>query len=99
MTALLLALFAQNQPYGDARRIPGDIALEIVEAKLDEGLSYLEGDKSRLARKEVAIRKEHGTVREFVRKALSEVPKGAGDILEEHSLSRCPRPVSKSTPT
>lgn len=80
VTALLLTLFAHNQPYTDARRIPGDIALEIVEAKLDVGLSYLEGDKSRLARKEIAIRKEHGTVREFVHKALGEAPK-TGDIL------------------
>lgn len=69
---ILLTLFGQHQPYGEALKIPCDLLLEIVESQLDEGLSYLEGDSSRLARKSIAITKAHGSVRNMVREELKE---------------------------
>jgi hypothetical protein len=79
-TSLLLTLFHEHQPYIEALRVPGDIILEIVEAKLDEGLSYLEGDNARLARSEVQITKEFGSVKEFVSQAMKEKTR-FGDII------------------
>ena len=69
-TTLLSTLFAENQPYGDALEISCDILLELVETKLDEGLSYLEGDNPRLARKEIELTKEFGSMQNYVREAM-----------------------------
>lgn len=52
--------------------MPGDILLELLEAKLDEGLSYLDGDGPRLARKQIAVTREFGSVSAFVREVLAE---------------------------
>ena len=70
-TNLLTVLFGENQPYSEARTIPCDIVLEIVEMKLDERLSVLDEDKERLARKELAIIKEFGSVAAFSKEILS----------------------------
>lgn len=66
LTAILMVLFAEHQPLSDAERMPCDLALELFETKLDERLSYLEGDGPRLARKEVAIAKEYPSVQDYI---------------------------------
>lgn len=71
-SGLLMTLFAQNQPYDQALKVPCDVILEIVEAKLDEGLSYLEGDNAARARDEIAICKEFGSIEAFVAEAMAE---------------------------
>jgi len=63
-------LFGSSQPYSEARKVPCDVLLELLESKLDEGLSYLEGDKGRLARKQIAAEKEFGSVAEMVREGM-----------------------------
>ena len=69
-TGILLTLFSQNQPYSDALQIPCDVVLEVVESRLDEGLSYLDKDNPRLARKQIAIEKEFGSVEAFVKEGM-----------------------------
>lgn len=66
-----MTLFGENQPYDQAKRIPCDVVLEILESKLDERFSYLDEDKERLARKELAIVKEYGSVQEMSKLVLS----------------------------
>lgn len=74
-TSLLSLLFSLNQPLSEARKVAGDVLLELLESRLDEGLSYLEGDGPRLARKELQIVRKHGSVREFVQEVMSEETK------------------------
>lgn len=59
-----------GMPYSECLDVPCDMVLEIVESKLDEGLSYLEGDRPRLARKQVAAVKAFGSVENMVREAM-----------------------------
>ncbi len=76
-----MGLFAQNQPYSECLRFTCDVVLEIMESRLDEGLSSLEEDKARLARKEIAIRKEHGSVQQFTKATMEEMQKTESAIL------------------
>ncbi|QDT46162.1 hypothetical protein Pan258_01790 [Symmachiella dynata] len=69
-TSLLMVLFSQNQPYTEAMLMPCDTVFELTEAKLDEMLSVLDEEKERLARKELAIVKEHGSVKDLSAKIL-----------------------------
>ena len=69
-TAVLLSLFSQNQPYESALKVPCDVVLEAIRSKLDEGLSYLENDRPRLARKQIEIEKEYGSVAAFSKEAM-----------------------------
>lgn len=69
---MILTLFAQNQPYSEALTVPGDIVLEVVRQQLDESLSTLDDDRPRLARKQVEIELEFGSVAAFVAEALKD---------------------------
>lgn len=71
-TALLLLLFSHSQPLSEARSVSGDILLELLEARLDEGLSSLEKDGPRLARKQVEAVRGFGSVPGMVGEALKE---------------------------
>lgn len=84
-TAILLTLFSQHQPYEHALKIPCDVVLEVIKSRLDESLSYLEGDKGRLARKEIAAQEEFGSVREMVRE-VSELMRNETDTPERATL-------------
>ena len=70
-TAMMMVIFAQNQPLSDAKRFLASEVLELIELRLDENLSSLEDDKSRLARKQVQIVKEFGSVQAFSEEALA----------------------------
>lgn len=74
-------LFGQHQPYGDALNVPCDIVLELIESRLDEGLSTLKGDGPRLARKKIAVTKSHGSVKDFVADQLKKEVTQPSDIL------------------
>ncbi len=65
-------LFAMNQPLSDAEKLTCDVVLELLESKLDEGLSYLEGENPRRARNEIEIKKEFGSVQAMVKEVLAE---------------------------
>jgi len=83
-TWLLLLVASHHQPFSEARRVSCDLLLEILESKLDEGLSTLDENKSRLARKTIAVRKKYGTIKKFVEEEMkTRLPIGAdqGDIL------------------
>jgi hypothetical protein len=67
-----LLTLSQHQPYSEALKLPCDFVLEIIENQLDESISYLEDDKPRLARKQIAVEKEFGSVQSFVREVLKE---------------------------
>jgi len=67
-----MMLFSLNQPLSDAEKLTCDIVLELLESKLDEGLSYLDGEGPRRARNEVEIKKEFGSVAAMVKEALKE---------------------------
>jgi hypothetical protein len=71
LTAILLLLFDHNQPYKDAKRITGDVILELLETKLDEGLSYLDGEGTpRRARETIQIRRAFGSMENFVKEGM-----------------------------
>ncbi len=53
-------------------RIPCDIILELLEAKLDESLSYLEEHNPRLARQEIALIKTFGSYEAFLEESKNE---------------------------
>lgn len=78
---MLAMLFSMGQPYSEALKIPCDILLELIESKLDEGLSHLEKDGPRLARKQIAAVKSHGSVGEFVKATIGEGSTPPGGIL------------------
>lgn len=70
-TSLLLGLFSKNQPYDVARKMRGDLLLEIYESLLDESLVSLEPDQARRAREDVRLTKAYGSVAEYVRQELA----------------------------
>lgn len=72
MTSLLLLLFSHNQPLSEARNVTGDVLIEMIQCRLDEGLSSLEGDKPRLARKQIAAEMAFGSVPGMVQEGLKE---------------------------
>ena len=74
-TVLYSLLFDHHQPYLDAKQITGDMVLELLESKLDEGLSYLEDDNPRRAREEIQIVKEYGSMENFLKEARQKRPK------------------------
>lgn len=80
-TWMLSMLFGMGQPYSEALTVPCDILLELIESKMDEGLSHLEKDGPRLARKQIAAAKSHGSVPAFVKAAMEDENKPPGGIL------------------
>jgi len=70
-TAMMMVIFAQNQPLSDAKQFLACEVLELIELRLDENLSSLEEGKQRLARKQVRIIKEFGSIQEFSEEALA----------------------------
>lgn len=69
-TGILSTLFGYNQPYSDALQLDCETVLELIEMKLDEQLSYLDEEKGRLARKEIAIVDSYGSVAEYTRQMM-----------------------------
>lgn len=69
LTSILSLLFQLNQPYSDALRITADSVLELLEAKLDEGIGSLEKDQAKRAREEIAILREFNGFDSFIKEA------------------------------
>lgn len=72
VTSLLLLLFSHHQPLSEARSVTADVLLEVIECRLDEGLSSLDDKKPGLARKQIAVVKEFGSVTNMVQEAMKD---------------------------
>ncbi|HEV7282295.1 MAG TPA: hypothetical protein VGN57_18985 [Pirellulaceae bacterium] len=64
----------KNQPYDVALTVPCDLLLSIVQSRLDESLSYLEGDNPRLARKSVNLELEGGVAALYEKEGKRDAP-------------------------
>lgn len=85
LDGIMMVLMDRNQPYGEAMKVPASLVLELIQSRLDESLSSLEGEKSRLARKQATATLEFGSVTQMT-EAVRELVKDETDLPEGATL-------------